>query len=215
MAWTTQKYLNIRASQAFVTDGANQASLNEDVAGGSDGIYPHSVTLDGDTFDVGFPSGDTVQFRDRDSGADPRLAGIGFCFNDGTNQKTLRINVPAGNIGLRLAFGDPSNDRAYTEWAIYDDASLLETGVYASTITAGQWVDANETLHASNAAWIASNTEKTYAISSGILRITFGSAAAQTDVTAVATIGFRQIGGGFINFVDGGNGSDMPDCVEM
>lgn len=191
--WTTQKYINLRASQAYVTDGANQTSLNDDDVGA--GAYPISVTLDSDTFDIGWVT-DFPQYRDRDDTADPRLAGIHFSNNDGSGVRTLRIDVPAGNIGVRLAFGDPINDRLYTEWAIYDNTTLLETGVYASTITGGQWVDANETLHASNAAWISSNTEKTYNISSGILLIKIGSVAAQTDVTALATVGFRSIGGG-------------------
>lgn len=189
MSWATQKYINLRATQAYVPDGTNQTSLNDDDVAG--GVYPISVTLDGDTFNIGWD--DPPQYRDRDSGADPRLAGIGFRNNTGDNVGTLRINVPVGNIGLRLAFGDPSNDRAYTEWAVYDDAALLETGIYASNIPAGQWVDADEVLHTSNAAWIASNTEKTYAISSGILYIKIGSAAAQTDVTALATVGFRSV----------------------
>ena len=189
-AWTTQKYVNLRATQTYVPDDANQTSLNDDDVGF--GVYPISVTLDGDTFDIGWVT-DLPQYRDRDSGADPRLAGIHFANNDGTNVRTLRINVPAGNIGVRLAFGDAANDRTYTEWAIYDDTSLLDTNVYASTITAGQWFDANEALHTSNANWIANNTEKTYAISSGILLIKIGSVAAQTDVTALATVGVRQI----------------------
>lgn len=188
--WTTQKYINLRANQAYVTDGTNQTSLNDDDVGA--GAYPISVTLDGDTFNIGWVT-DLAQYRDRDDTADPRLAGIHFTNNDGTSVRTLRINVPAGNIGVRLAFGDPINDRAYTEWAIYDDSTLLETGVYASTITAGQWVDANETLRTDNATWISSNTEKIYAISSGILLIKIGSVAAQTDVTALATVGFRSI----------------------
>lgn len=190
MAWTTQKYINLRATQAYVTDGANSTSINDDDV--LSGLYPISVTLDGDTFNIGYTVLEGVaQFRDRDSGADPRLAGIHFTNNDGTSVKVLRIDVPAGNIALRLAFGDPLNDRTYTEWAIYDNASLLDTNVYSSTITGGQWVDANEALHTSNANWIANNTEKTYSISSGILLIKIGSAAAQTDVTALATVGFR------------------------
>lgn len=187
-AWTTQKYINLRATQAYVTDGTNQTSLNDDDVGF--GAYPISVTLDGDTFNIGWD--DIPQNRDRDSGADPRLAGLGFNPNDG-NVKSLRINVPAGNIGVRLAFGDPSNDRAYTEWAIYDDATLLETKVYSSNIVAGTWVDADGTLRADNATWISSNTEKTYNISSGILYIKIGSVAAQTDATSLATVGIRQI----------------------
>lgn len=196
MTWTTQKYINLRASQAYVTDGANQTSLNDDDVGS--GVYPISVTLDSDTFDIGWVT-DLPQYRDRDDTADPRLAGLHFATNDGTSVRTLRINVPAGNIGVRLAFGDPINDRTYTEWAIYDDTSLLDTNVYASTITGGQWVDADETLRADNAAWISSNAERIYAISSGILLIKIGSVATQTDVTALATVGFRQIAGGTVN----------------
>lgn len=190
MAWTTQKYINIRATQPYVTEGANQTSLNDDDVGA--GAYPISVTLDSDTFNIGWVV-DIPQARDRDSGADPRLAGMAFTNNDGSSVRTLRINVPAGDIGLRLAFGDPANDRLYTEWAIYNDTSLLETNVYSSTITGGQWVDANAVLRADNATWISSNTEKTYAISSGILLIKIGSVAAQSDVTALATVGFRSV----------------------
>lgn len=188
MAWTTQKWINIRATQAFVTDGANSTSLNEDDV--AQGIYPISVTLDSDTFNIGLD--DPLQYRDRDSGADPRLAGMGFCANDGASVKTLRINVPAASTEVRLAFGDPSNDRSYMEWAVYDNATLLETIAVNTNTPAGQWRDAAGTLRATNAAWISSNTAKTYSISSGILFIKIGSATAQSDVTALATVGIQQ-----------------------
>lgn len=189
MAWATQKYCNMRALQAFVTDGTNQTSLNEDDV--LDGVYPILATLDGDVITFGWD--DPPQYRDRDSGADPRLAGIGFANNDGGGVKSLRVDVPAGNVGVRLAFGDPSNDRTYQEWAVYNDSTLLETIVVSSNTPAGQWRDAFGTLHTSNANWIANNAEKTYNITSGILLVKIGSAAAQSDVTALATIGFHTV----------------------
>jgi hypothetical protein len=189
MAWTTQKYINLRATQAYVTDGTNQTSLNEDDVAG--GVYPISVTLDSDTFNIGFT--DPPQYRDRDSGADARLAGIGFGNNDGAGVRELRINTPAANIGVRLAFGDPAGDHPYQEWAIYNDTTLLETIVVSTNTPATQWRDAFGTLHTSNANWIANNAEKTYNITSGILWVKYCSVAAQTDVTCLATVGFRQI----------------------
>jgi hypothetical protein len=195
MSWTNQKWIAFRATQDHVTDPANQTSLNEDPAGGSGGIYPHSVTIDGDTFDIGFPPDDTLQWRDRTLiGGITRLAGIGFCFNNGANVKTFQADVPPGLMEVRIGAGDPSQDRPYIEWAVYDDDTLLDTIVIDTNTPATAWRDAEGTLFADGDAWAAGNVGKIYNIASGILFIKIGSVTEQTDVSPIATIGLRQPG---------------------
>ncbi len=194
MAWTTIKGFNFRDTLAFDTDGTNEVAIigngSGSIAAGS--VYPRSVTIDGDTFNVGWDTATGDGARDRWAPFDARLAGTHMVPNNQAGGRTFRINVPAGVIELTLAMGDADGGRAIY-WQVLNDASVLETFDYTGSTTGNSdFYDASGNLHLSDAAWLASQTPKQYTISSGILNIRTGKGSG-SESSAVAHIGVRSI----------------------
>ncbi len=156
MAW--DKGFNFRTTSGFVTDGLNETYVIAEA-------YP--TTRNGVTF--GFT--DIIDSRDRDAGADRRLAGINFRSNGDGAQTPFRIDLTAaGDYQINAALGDAGGSQ--TEYLqIYDNTSLLAT--ISGIATGGaEYVDAGGTVRTA-AAWPGSNAPitKTFATTIALFKI--------------------------------------------
>jgi hypothetical protein len=190
MAWTTKKGFNFRDTLAFDTDGANEVAI---IGDGSNNIaatqvYPRSVTIDGDTFNVGWDTDSGDGARNRNAANDARLAGLHLVANSQVGGRTFRINLPApGTYAITLALGDNDNGAA-NYWQVIDDASVLETNdLTGAALSSGQYHDANEAVHTSAANWVTNQTAKQYTFASSIfkLRTGKGSGAGLTELNHI------------------------------
>lgn len=195
MAWTSKKGFNFRASAGFVTDGTNEIPIHG--TGNNIGpAYPSSKTIDGDTFDVGWSTAGADGARDRFNTLPPRLAGIHFKSNNGT-QNIFRVDLPsAGVYAVTLAIGD-ANSGTTPYWQIVDDASVLESVDKTGTpTTSGQFYDATGTIRTSDALWVSNNVDKEYTFASTIFRIRIGTTGAGSGNTHISHLGIRQVSAG-------------------
>lgn len=203
MAWTTQKWLNLRATNAYVTDAAGQVP----VANGGTNLpaYPKSITLDSDTFDVGWVVGTVDGARDRDSAYDTRLAGTNFATNASGSPTEFRIDLlgGAGDYEIRLASGDPTGfGTTKPHIKIYDDTTLLAT--IDGTAGIADFMDTTGVSFPNSGApsWPANNSPLTLTFSSTTapgsnpkLRFVCGDTAV-SGATALNTIGIKKVGAG-------------------
>lgn len=171
---------NFRATAAYVTDAANTYPELFD-NGGMSTAYPKT--------DGGIVHGWEVQSgigftRDRNSGNDARLAGIGWAIAVGD---TYRIDLPAaGSYSIGLAIGDP-NVTAPCNWTLKDGTTSLKV-LSGSTSGANTFKDANGTEHTA-ANWPTNNTEFVGTFATTTLRLVATSADARIahiSVTAAA-----------------------------
>lgn len=190
MSWYNKKGLNFRSTAGFVTDGANEDGVTGGIA-----TYPTSMTIDGDTFDVGWGTPGNIQPRDRDSGLDPRLAGLHFIANADAVTALFRVDLPApGVYELTLASGDPNSATVAPYWQIRDDATVLETvDLTSAPIAQGRFYDINQTLHTTAANWVANQTPKQYTFASSILRIGLGPSAGGSNNSMLNHLGIRAV----------------------
>lgn len=194
MAWTNEKGFNFRESNAFVSsDGTNRIP---DIGQ----IYPRSVTIDGDTFNVGWDTDKTLatgsdQVRDRNAALDARLAGIAFIGNSTVGASKYRINLPStGTYSIRLAAGDADNSRAIY-LRILDNTTALATFTNVATAT-GQWMDAQGTVHTSAANWTANNAARSITMATTTLFIEIGTTdGSGSDITALSHVSIVSTGG--------------------
>ncbi len=185
MAWTNVKGFNFRSTAGFVSDGPNETS---DLGA----AYPRSVTIDGDTFSVGWDSNITANTRDRSNTADRRMAGIVFRANATAGVNKWRIDLPvAGQYTIRLAMGDHDNARTLV-YRILDNTTALLT-VNSVTTVADGFADASGVALASEAAWISGNVALTATFASTICYLEIGDATGSApDITAVAHLDIVQ-----------------------
>lgn len=185
MSWL--RGFNFRATSAFVTDGANETYVLDDVGGDAD-IYP--VTRNSVTF--GWVSaGGTVEQRDRNAGNDPRLAGINYPATE-ANELTFRVDLPAtGEYDVRVALGDPGNARTAMQALIRDNGVTLLT-VSGSTAAANSFRDATSTELTHN-NWVSSNTAARLTFGSTIAQVVIGDSA---DTSTLAHVSFEQVEAG-------------------
>lgn len=195
MAWTSKKGFNFRSTVAFVTDGTNEIPITH-TAGNIGPAYPSSKTVDGDTFNIGWSSAGSDGARDRTNTSPPRLAGVHFKSNNGT-QNTFRVNLPsAGVYAITLAIGD-SNAIVTPYWQIVDDSSVLESvDKTVSPTTPDQYYDATGVLRTSAATWVSGNVEKEYTFASTVFNIRIGTTGAGAGNTHIAHLGIRQVSAG-------------------
>lgn len=185
---TTLRWFTLRATNAFVTNGANQTP----VTGDTGYLYPQNVTVGGDTVQVGW-SADDDTVRDRDNTVDPRLAGMHMQTNTGT-QRDFRIDLPvAGKWLLRLGIGDASNAQAYQYVQIRDTSTVLATIDDTNGTGVGEFLDATGAQHTSAANWVANEAGLLLTFATTILNIRAGSPAAQSNSTTLATIGLQRV----------------------
>lgn len=159
--------INFRDTLAYVTDGANEDMENN--SGGQSENYPWT-TAQGNN--VGWETVDSnYEQRDRNSGNDRRLAGLGRNINTvGGLNVDYRIDLPApGNYKVGLASGDASYAHD-TLVDLYDTNSSLGSLATGSTSGANQFKDATNTEY-SAANWVTNQTLVTKTFSTTILRV--------------------------------------------
>jgi hypothetical protein len=195
MAWTNRKGFNFRDTLAYVTDGANEVAI---IGDGSNNIaaasaYPRSVTIDGDTFNVGWNtvSGDGARNRNTAYGAN--LAGGHLINNSEAGGRVFRINIPAPGIyELTLGMGENS---ARQYWQVLDDASVLETFDFTgAAMSTEDFYDAEGTKHETDDLWRSSQVPKEYTFSSSIVNIRIGSGTGVGAHSVVEHIGILLVG---------------------
>jgi len=193
MAWTNVKGFNFRFTSGFVTDGTNQTY---DLGA----VYPRSVTIDSDTFNVGWAVDNTANSRDR-AVQDPRLSGIGFIGNSSGEIK-WRIDLPAaGTYTIRLALGDQSATRNIF-CRIFDNASVIATIANGVSTGAGNaFVDATGTVRTTPTDWTTNNASITLSFTSTTCFIGIGDPLNfGADISAIAHFDIVQAVGGSTSY---------------
>lgn len=164
---------NFRATSGFVTDPANTTySLGE--------AYPttRSMASSGLSVTFGFATADIVSYmRDRDSGIDPRLAGLAQANSLALPDQTFRIDLPAsGTWQINLAAGE-ANNAQNAAWQILDsDGTTVLATQTATAVSAANWRDASQVNRTSAADWVANNAQ---------INVTFTGTAAYLNLVAV------------------------------
>lgn len=176
---------NFRASLSYVTDPADTQFV-DDVAGS----YP--TTANGATFGwvSGFISG---KGRDRNSGVDPRLAGIQFEPNAAGQGAIFRVDLPnSGDYEIRLALGDAGAGQTGQFIEVFDDAtSKFSLGTL--TTASGEFADATGTLY-TTAAWPGSNSAVTHSFASTICRFVLGGSGGGGINATIAHFSLVEVG---------------------
>jgi len=160
MAWTTKKGFNFRYTLAYVTDNAGEIAVIADT--NSLRSYPQSLTLDSDTFNVGWTvGGGNDGGRDRStsspSSSDHRTAGVQA--NTSANAVyTWRIDAgtAAGQYKLWMALCDIGNGTGGTvTFAVRDSNGTLVSQSALAALTSNQVYDINGVKYSTAAAWAA------------------------------------------------------------
>jgi hypothetical protein len=156
--------------------------------------YPTSKTIDGDTFDVGWDDVRGSRDTNRDAGVDGRLAGMCDCRAADATAWTFRIDLPsAGNYYIGLAVGDASfgNNQLLD---VLDDSSVLFSISPETATSAGEFIDATETIRTSASDWVTNNTEALLTFSTTICNVRLNKPA--TNATTIAHFSIRAASGG-------------------
>lgn len=163
------KGFDFRASSGFVTDPASCTYVIGPDGGGVHDQYP--TTRNSVTF--GFVAwGASDSSRDRDSGIDPRLSGMVYTPNNGT-QVDFRIDLlSAGTYNIALAMGEASSDHTGQRIEILDNTTS-RFSISGDTL-GGNFIDANGNAR-SAAAWPGSNTPRSITMATTTLIVRFGA----------------------------------------
>lgn len=149
--------INFRATVGFVTDGANDSFEGSITAN-----YPRT-TAQGNN--VGWEQA-ISSTRDRQSGNDPRIAGLSFI---NPTQAEFRFDLPAtGNHQVRLGAGDGNYGQA-EDIDLYDTTTSLGSLCAGTTSAANTFKDAVNVQY-SAANWPGSNTLVTKTFATTICR---------------------------------------------
>lgn len=176
--------INFRSTSGFVTDDAGQTYCITD-AGGLGELYP--INRGGLTFGW-LSSGPYPEGRNRDSGIDPRFAGIHFV--GAPTQRTFQLDLPStGNYAIRLSFGDAGNNDQTVYFELYDDTNLL-TSQGETLVLGGRYMDATGVVRTSISDWISNNSAYTAAFTSTklLLKIGFSSGSNFTTLTHLSVV---------------------------
>jgi hypothetical protein len=168
--------INFRGSSGYVTDGAGQTYCLAEVS---------PTSRAGLTFGWEFSG---TNANDRDSGVDPRFAGINWLNGLGTINFFLTL-PSTGTYNVNYSVGDASGGTAWgSQITILDNATTRDTsGTMATTGT--EFYDISGTKHATSAAWIANSVAKplVFASTSFVLRMShisnFGAAITHLVIT--------------------------------
>jgi hypothetical protein len=175
--------INFRNTSGYVTDPAGTTyCLPTD-------SYP--TTRGGLTFGwSGGPDG-----RDRDTGVDPRLAGLNFV--NPSSGAYCRVDITNGSIDVYAAFGDAVFDSG-VEWILRDGTTTFATITNGgSALTGGTFKDATSVTR-SAANWPANNAAVNRTFVNGHLRVQENGGAASFDVVAHIRVADAGGGGGTV-----------------
>jgi hypothetical protein len=178
MSW--DKGFNFRQDSTFVTDGANETYVATDT-------YP--VTRNGVTFGWDNNAGGSLDFRNRNSTSDRRLAGINFVQFGSTGN--FRVDLPSsGDYNISLAMGDEGADNNSVKVTISDSAATLWT-VGPHNMTAANFYDAKDATW-TEAQWPGSNNAQLLTFAGPTLNMGlsgFGGPIAHLFISQVASTG--------------------------
>ncbi len=178
---------NFRGSSGYVTDPANTTySLGNTF----EANYP--ITRAGYTFGWDPAGSGQVDFGvDRNSGNDPRLAGI--VFYNGGPAATFQLDLPnAGTFDIYLAIGDAVGGTGLTTVTLKDNTTTLWSVTQAST-TGNSFTDAQGNEYTA-ANWPANNMPQAATFATTTLRIVLGTSPAFQGLAHLAVV--EQVGGG-------------------
>jgi hypothetical protein len=176
---TWDKGFDFRASSGYVTDPANCTYVLDTDS------YP--TTRNSVTF--GWTVAPTSS-RDRNSGFDPRIAGINF----GNGNGTFQVDLPsAGTYDLSLAMGDSANQSGMT-FTVKDNGSTVAS--YGPLNTSGaDFYDATSTLYVFS-AWPGSQAPVNLTFSSTVFQFLLGSATSNSTIAHIFLSQTSSGGGG-------------------
>jgi hypothetical protein len=182
--------INFRQTVGFVTDAANDSFEGDGAAFLTPPTYPRT-TAQGNN--VGWENGNNVNERDRQSGNNPKLAGLHGPSAAG-DLNDYRIDLPsAGTYRVRIAAGDGTYANS-CKVELFDTSTSKGVLCNGATGAANSFFDATGTIYTA-ANWPASNTYFQATFSTSILRFrngaaTFFSPLAHVYVEAVAAAGW-------------------------
>ena len=188
---TTTRWVNLRSTDAYVTDGTNQYVFSS--AGANDAKqYPQAVTVNGASVNMGrVAATGTLEARNRSTGVDTRCAGVYFRAHSSLEQPILRITLPAtGAYTIYLAIGDATQAGASSRVEILDGST--SKAVLSGSLTSGQFRDAAGTTHANAAAWASSQAGVQVAFATTELNIKLCTGSADGGMSALAAVGIKQ-----------------------
>lgn len=172
--------------------------------------YTRELTAVGSDYPVAFGGGNhgwtdnnaIANGRNRDSGVDPRLAGLMFVGAPGTS--AFRFDLPdgAGTYSIQLAMGDATAGQTGQQIQVKDGIGGTPLIDISGDTTAGQWIGANNTLYPSSAAWAAANIVN----GGGAAQVNVNFATAVCQVLLTATGSACTIAHLFITGPIGGGG---------
>ncbi len=165
--------INFRASAGFVTDGPGQTyCLGTDA-------YP--TPRGGYVF--GWETPVLVDARDRNSGVDPRLAGMVYRPNGG-GVSTFRLDVSPDMYRFGLATGDGYGGNIQDNYLDIKDNTNTPSLITFDPLTTGatSFGDAAGNIW-TNTSWAANNSLVDINLSTGILRITISSSSGSFSST--------------------------------
>lgn len=167
--------INFRSTAGYCTDPANTTYVLAET-------YP--TTRNSWTF--GWDGG--LEYDDRNSGIDCRLAGAHKWANNQT-PRVFRIDLlSAGSKDIHIALGDASADRAYQYVEVYDNATLLLTIDKSSGTTAPAWYDAGGNLRSSAALWTANEVAFNATFASTTCYVKLGHPSAGTGYSSISHV---------------------------
>jgi hypothetical protein len=165
------------------TDDQTDPTNYDCIAGGTNpGISYPFTTAQGNT--VGWeaaPAGG----RDRGGAGAVELRGMHFV---GAAAKDFRIDLPAtGSYNIRAAFGDQTSAQAGSKAQFKDTTTVFATPVpAATTISAGNFIDATGTNRTSQSDWTTNNAALTsQSFATTIFRVAVGGSSGNAPIAAV------------------------------
>ena len=197
MAWTTKKTLNFRQTLAFTTDNAGEVAVVEGTPASQNlPTYPVSVSLGGDTFNIGWSvNGGADGSRNRTANdptsTDHRLAGMHFMGNSAAGTFKIQLGTAAGYYKIWLAIHDSSGGSGVVGFTIRDSNGTLLAKSGLSALAAANVYDVNGAIYSTSGDW-ASTPD--------------GGGTSLTFVTTDTTNG----NGGPFLFIDLPSGSTVP-----
>ncbi len=170
-SWAFDKGYDFRASPGFVTDPANSTYvLDTD-------IYP-LVTRNGNTF--GWILGNDPNTlggggRDRDSGIDPRLAGMNFCGNQIASATWRLDGLTPGVYTFTIGYGDAGGNSSNDYLSIQNlDGSFVVGPLHVTTASTPTFGDAATNTWTAS-AWPGSQVTVTGTVTGTSINLWMGS----------------------------------------
>ena len=166
---TTDFGFDFRATSGFVTDPNYAAAVLQD---NYPNVYTNALS---NTITAGFSQNESMSnMANRNSGNDPRLAGINYNAGNAISPffTVFEVALPStGTWSIALAAGDASNPQSqYIQFLDNGVAFATYTGVATAS---NSFMDANGTVW-TEANWVTSNTTLSHLFTSTVFTVQIG-----------------------------------------